>query len=221
MMTGRLWILILTAFFAGCGDAPPVDPAPMALALSGSWTGHGTFEQTRADKTAAVEVALNLAFDDQGVPLSLPALGMISPWRLYVSGSGGLDPSPAGPLSNGGSLWAYCPWEADGEANELHLQAGAHSVTATSTEWQYGVTYRFADLLQYNLYDYTQPDAPEVRLDARDTYQLTAADRLIVQSRATGAATAGGQPVVIRFDAELTRGESPLDVRCRLGAPRP
>ena len=59
---------------------------PFPPELAGSvWTGRETYEQVFEGKTARVEVDLRLEFDQQGVALSLPALGMVSPWRLYVS----------------------------------------------------------------------------------------------------------------------------------------
>ena len=99
------------------------------------------------------------------------------------------------------------------------MDHGVGLSTPNSTGWQYQADYHFADLTEYTLYAYDDPDAPQVRMDARDVYRLSregGTEKLIVEGRSTGK-TNVGKDVSIRFDAQLTRGDGVVDLGCRLG----
>jgi hypothetical protein len=216
--------LALGALAAACEPEPMPEPTP---ALAGSWTGRGRFQQSWAGKSTAVDVLVNLTFDDNGGPDSLPALGMVTPWRMYVIGdSGAPERSLRLPLQNGGTIWAGCPGEADGPANELAVQPDPRAIPPGSdtVAFQYRARYHFADLFEYTLYAYTDPGAPEVQVDARDSYRTSRdydGDRLTVASRAVGTDQATGSPLELRFDGQLTRGQRDVSIFCRLGPPAP
>ena len=146
-------------------------------------------------------------------------------WRLYVAGQGQPDPSPAEPLARGGSVWAYCPFGADGGANELRLEQGTRLSGTGSTGWMYRAGFRFADLTDYSLYDYNAPDAPAVSMQASDLYRLSGSgtsERLTVEGRASGINTGTAQAITLQLDADLERGEEVTgELFCQLGARRP
>jgi hypothetical protein len=219
-MTSRTILLALA--LAGCSGTDDASfcamdttvGAPVAK-MAGTWTGAGTFQQTWNGKTASVPVNVNLELDQQGVPGTLPALGMISPWKAYAQDG----PSLRITLEQGGTAFAYCQMEADGGANVIQLNPVSRCGTDRSVEWRYQAYYRFADLLGYELYDYARPDAPEVSVDASDSYLLSTVngrDTLSVRGRATSAS---GQPLELRFDATLERGTKPYGLTCQLGRP--
>jgi hypothetical protein len=225
-----LWLLTLALALAGpvgagCGGDAGGGGGEVAMKLAGTWTGTGTFEQVVDGQRQQVQLPLGLEFGPDGVPRSLPALGLVSPWRLYADGPGELDPSPAQALGRGGVLWAYCPFEADGAANEIQIDGPSRTATAGALEWTYRAAYHFADLTRYELYDYSEPDAPEVKLDARDRYALAVTgagvETLTIEARGTGKTVIGGKDVGLRLDARLTRGEPPAGLHCRLGPAAP
>ncbi|HXU80100.1 MAG TPA: hypothetical protein VN914_01800 [Polyangia bacterium] len=229
-MRSRTLLFLALSTLAACQGSDPADDAPLCAAdttkgapvakMAGTWTGSGTFGQTWNGKTASVPVKLNLELDEQGVPGTLPALGMISPWHAYPGGGPG---SLRGVLEAGGAAFAYCSMEADGSANLINLAPRSRCGSDSAVEWSYEASYRFADLLEYQLYDYDQPGAPQVRVEATDSFQLTTTggkETLIVRGRAVGATIDGKQPIELRVDAQLTRGEANYDSGCRLG-PRP
>jgi len=225
LLQGTTILSLVLAATAGCGGGSAGEGDDLAPRLAGSsWVGQGTFEQVIGAETTKVTMAVRLEFDAQGVPLSLPSLGMISPWRLYVARQGEPDPSPAEPLAQGGSVWAYCPFEADGAANELRLEQGTRVSGPGSTGWMYRAGYRFTDLTDYSLYDYTAPDAPQVSMQASDLYRLSGSgtsERLTVEGRASGVHTGTAQAITLRLDAQLERGEEVTDeLFCQLGARR-
>jgi hypothetical protein len=187
--------------------------------MAGTWTGSGTFQQTWNATTTAVEVKLTLEFDEEGVPKTLPALGFISPWRAY-GGGGGPPASLREALDKGGQAYAYCALEADGSANRIAMEPVSRCGTDSAVEWRYQATYRFADLLNYNLYDYNRPEAPEVKVEATDSFLLATVggvERLTVRARAAGATTADQRPLEMRFDAQLERGLQSYGNACELG----
>jgi hypothetical protein len=223
MMT--LVLALAGAAGAGCGGDTGGDGGEVAMKLAGTWTGTGTFEQVVDGKRQQVQLSLGLEFGPDGFARSLPALGMVSPWRLYTDGPGELDPSPAQALGRGGVVWAYCPFEADGSANEIRIDGPSRSAAAGALEWKYQAAYHFADLTSYQLYDYSEPDAPEVKVDAHDRYALAmtsaGVETLTIEGRGTGKTVSGGKDVSLRLDARLTRGELPTDLHCRLGPATP
>jgi hypothetical protein len=195
--------------------------APVAK-MAGTWTGTGTFQQTWKGKTKSVSVKLNLVFDEQGAPRTLPALGFVSPWYVYASGDGP-EPSLRASLESGGAVYAACGGEADGDANKLALTPVSRCGTDSAVEWKYQARYRFADLLQYEIYDYAKPEAPEVKLSASDAFKLTAVggkETLLVRGRAAGMAIGSGEEVLaveLSLDAQLERGQKTYDNVCELG----
>lgn len=219
------WVALCGGLTA-CGEttdnkvAPEVAPlcagdttkgAPVAT-MAGAWTGTGTFQQTWKGKTKAVTIGFNLRFDEHGIPEALPALGFVSPWRLYARPG----PSLRMALEHGGIIYAACEGEADGDANKVTLAAVSRCGNDSAAEWQYDATYRFADLLSYSLYAYIDPEAPEVKLRATDAFKLDR-DSLLVRARATGVVAGSQEPVDLRLDAELVRGEENYGLSCRLG----
>ena len=210
-------VVLATAAAAGCGGED-ADPGKLA---GSSWTGWGKFVQVFGDKPTIVEIPLHVEFDDQGVARSLPSLGLVSPWRLYVT-QGAAEPvaSPAEPLAKGGSVWAYCPFEADGPANELKLEPGTPVSGDGATGWSYRVRYAFADLTEYSLYGYE--GAPMASVQAKDVYRLTGSgrsERLIVKGLAIGEQMNPYKKIHIELDATLSPGDDIGDnLACRLGA---
>ena len=218
----KSWMTMMAALALGALTAA-CEPAPE---LAGSWTGLGRFQQSWAGKTSTVELLVNLTFDDSGGPDSLPALGMVSPWRMYVIGNPAAAPESflGRPLQNGGTIWAGCPGEADGPANELTVQPDPRAIppAGDTVAFQYRARYHFADLFEYTLYSYADPGAPEVQVDARDSYRTSRerdGDRLTVQSRAVGTDQANGSPLELRFDGQLKRGSNDILIHCRLASP--
>ncbi len=209
---------------SGCstdGGEPGVKPS--ASELEGTWTGHGTFEQELGGKTARVDIVVNLSFDGRGFSDVLPSLGVLSPWRLYVVSQPGAAPDDwnGEALQQGGTIYVFCPFEADGSANQVQVVSNGDVFDVSHRE--YLATYRFADLLTYELYDYDKPGAPQATVTAVDSYRLSgegAGQRLLVTGRGSGTVSSGSQPIQLRFDAKLERGRSDNpSSSCRLGPP--
>jgi hypothetical protein len=198
-------------------------PPPEDVGLPpGPWTGEGLFTQSWTGVTGTARQVVTIVVDKDGAPEALPALGLVSPWGVYGTDRGVLDFSPAETLEQGGTAWAYCRVEAGGTANKIAIESRGHSAKRRHVQWSYRASYRFADLIEYLRYDYTDPDAPQVTVEAREEYRLDDSDgveTLRVFGQAKGVSETTGEAVVLRFEARLTRGASMRARHCRLGAP--
>jgi hypothetical protein len=209
--------LALGAIPAACESAPE---------LKGTWTGQGRLQQNSAGEIAAVDVVLNLTFDDRGGPDSLPALGMVSPpFYLYVVHTPGVVEMSLGRrLRDGGVVYASCGGSLDGPADEVTVRPvpPGNPLAGDSAVFQYRARFPFPDLLTH---DYTSlAGAAAFDVDARDSYRTSRdgdGDRLTIESRAVGTNVATGAPLELRFEGQLTRGRRELWTGCPLRARRP
>jgi hypothetical protein len=195
--------------------------APRRTSLpAGSWTGEGTFTQTWASSTVTVQHLVNLMVGEDGIPKAMPSLGMVEPWAVYLANEQALALSPGATLETGGTVWTFCRAEKGGTSNAVEIEPLAHSAEVGAVEWRYRARYRFADLLRYGHYDYAEPGAPLVAVEARDRYELDrtgGTEVLRMSGQAEGTRQDTGEPLALSFEVRLTRGHSLLPDRCQLG----
>lgn len=138
---------------------------------------------------------------------SLPSMGFFGDWAAYASpmNDRGLSLLPLWESggNKGDSVFAFYTREADGPANELSVSGGEICETERSFEWRATVEYSWADLFEYNTYDYTEGSAPLARVQVHELLKIEG-DDLVVVSIAEGELD-DGRKLSMRSEGVLER----------------